>query len=284
MASLAGITEGRTVSLGAPAGGATSDARGDLWVSLPGSGAVVRVVPGTGGTQTFHVGGHPTAIAASFDRIWLAGSALGPLASLNILTGQPLSSTQFQTAPTSIAIDDDDHSACTGDASGTVTHIDSTGIVLGTASVSGPITGVGCGEGWVWAVRPTPDGFVRMGDYGGIRQFSGGAAPVAITFNQGVWIANSNGQVTAFDPLPNVLQVNRQITVAPELVGIVAAENDPSVWAISRQTSTLYRISNATQPSLTSTVIFKSPPVALALVGHSVWVGTQDGNLTEIRF
>jgi ABC-2 type transport system ATP-binding protein len=282
--SIAGIVKGRTVALGATPAGITADSSGNLWVALPNSGAVARVVPATGRTQTLSVGGHPTAVGASFDRVWVAGSALGPLASLNVDTGQPLNTTQLRSAPTAIALDTDDNSACTLDSSGTLTHIDSTGVVLGSAHLSHPATGVSCGEGWVWAVGPAPPALIRMGDYGGTTQFDGGPSPVAITFDQGAWIANSHGIVTVFDPRPNYLRVTREVTVAPELDGIYANENDSSVWAISKQMRTLYRISNTAQPSITGTVVFTSPPVALVVAGNSVWVATQDGNLTQIKY
>jgi ABC-2 type transport system ATP-binding protein len=284
VASISGITRVRSVSLGGTPGGLTADVSGNLWVSLPASGSVARVAAATGRAQTFRVGGHPTAIAATFDRVWIAGSSLGPLASLNIVTGQPLSSTQLRSAPTAIALDTDDNSACTIDSRGTLTHIDSTGAVLGQTQLAHAPTGVSCGEGWVWAIQPAPPALVRMGDYGGAGQFDGGPAPVAITFDRGAWIANSNGDITTFDPRPGHLRVTREIAVAPELDGIYANENDPSVWAISRQTKALYRISNTARPSLIGTVGFNSPPVALVVVGRSVWVATQDGNLTQIGY
>jgi streptogramin lyase len=282
--SIAGITEGRIVSLGGAPGGASADANGNIWVTLPGQGAVERVAAGSGQAQTFHTGGTPSAIAAGSDRIWVAGSSLGALASLNIFTGQPLSYTQFKRAPTSIRIDDDDSSLCTGDSNGALTHLDSTGAMLGSTGVAPSPTDVGCGEGWVWAVNDGPLGLVRMGDYGGARQFAVGAAPVAITFNGGVWLAHRDGTVNVFDPRPTQLKVTRQIAVAPSLDRIFAVENDTSVWAISKQTRTLYRISNTAQPSLTGTVVFNSPPVALTRVRQSIWVATQDGKLTEIRY
>jgi ABC-2 type transport system ATP-binding protein len=282
-ASISGITRMRNVSLGATPGGLTADASGNLWLSLPASGSVARVTA-SGRAQTFRVGGHPTAIAAAFDRVWIAGSSLGPLASLNIVTGQPLSSTTLQGVPTAIAVDSDDNSACTIDSSGVLTHIDSTGGVLGQTHLSHAATGVGCGEGWVWAVQPGPPALVRMGDYGGTTSLDGGPAPVAITFDRGIWIANSNGSLAAFDPRPGHLRVTHEIALAPELDGVYANENDRSVWAISRQTRALYRISNTAPPSLIGTVGFNSPPVALVVVGRSVWVATQDGNLTQIRY
>jgi daunorubicin resistance ABC transporter ATP-binding subunit len=282
--SIAGISQGRTVALGATPGGATPDTRGNIWVSLPDRGAVARVNAATGYTQTFPVGGHPGAILAGFDRIWVAGSAISPLASLNLFTGAPLAVTDFPTVPTAMAADDDDTSACIVDASGGISHIDSTGTLIGAGKVFPAATAAGCGEGWVWGVHTAPGSLVRMGDFGGTTPFNVGPAPVGVAFDTGVWTALANGQVTVFDPRLDRLQVNRQITVAPGLAGIVARENDPSVWAISKQTRTLYRISNTPQPTLTGTVVFNSPPVALTLADRSVWVALQDGSLTQIRF
>ena len=75
----------------------------------------------------------------------------------------------------------------------------------------------------------------------------------------------------------------REAAVAPELDGIDATETGSTVWAFSRQTRTLYRIANAVQPAVTGTVVLRSAPVAIALSGQSIWVATQDGNLTELR-
>jgi hypothetical protein len=90
--------------------------------------------------------------------------------------------------------------------------------------------------------------------------------------------------VTVFDPHVNELRVNRELAVGPELDGIYAAENDASVWAFSKQTRTLYRILNTKQPSLTAKIVFDSPPAGLVVIGRSVWVATQDGNLTQIQY
>lgn len=282
--SIEGISQGQTVALGAAPGGVSADPSGHLWVSLPSRGAITRVDGVTGRTQTFKVGGHPIGILASFDRVWIAGSALGPLASLNLYTGAPLSWTGVRNPPTAMSYGVTDHSACTIDPAGIVTHVDSTGTVLGATTISPAATSVACGEGWVWAVDPTPQGLVRMGYFGGTTRFNAGPAPVAVTLDLGVWTANSDGLVTVFDPRPDRLQVNRQIATGAPLDGIAAQENDPSVWAISRQTRTLYRIANTTQPSLIGTVVFSSPPVSLAVTGHSVWVAQQDGYLTQIRY
>ena len=47
---------------------------------------------------------------------------------------------------------------------------------------------------------------------------------------------------------------------------------------------TLYRVTNTSTPALTGTVVFPSPPIALATGGRSVWVATQDGKIIEVRF
>jgi YD repeat-containing protein len=245
---------------------------------------VAHIDAATGTTQNFSVGGRPDAILASFDRIWVSGSALGPLASLNLYTGQPLSYSQVQTPPTALAYDDDDPSACTVDATGNLTHIDATGVVLGAAQISPAGSAVGCGEGWVWASHASPASLVRMGDAGGTRDFTVGASPVGMAFDTGLWSALSNGHVTMFDTRLSGLRVSQDIAVAPQLDGIVARENDASVWAFSKQTLTLYRISNTTPAAVTGTVVFNSPPVSVALTGHSVWVALQNGTVTELRY
>jgi hypothetical protein len=54
------------------------------------------------------------------------------------------------------------------------------------------------------------------------------------------------------------------------------------VFAIGKQAKTLYRISNAHQPSSTGTVAFRSAPLSLAVTDDSVWVATADGKLVQI--
>lgn len=280
-----GISEGRAISLGGGPGGVTADPNGSAWASIPGSGEIARVDDATGQKQTFRVSGTPTAIAAGTDSIWVAGSGVGPLGRLSALTGAAQKTDQLQSAPGAIAVNPSDSSACTAESSGAVTHIDSSGHVIGTpAKVSPAPTGVGCGEGWVWAVNSAQHGLVRVGPDGTTTAFNAGAGPVAVTFDQGVWTAHADGHVTRFDPRFDHLNVNASISVAPELDAIAAREQDTSVWATSKQAMTLYRISNTSPPSVTGKVVFTSPPVGLAVTDNSVWVATQDGSLTQVRF
>ncbi|MBV9423230.1 MAG: CHAT domain-containing protein, partial [Solirubrobacterales bacterium] len=240
-----GISEGRAISLGGRPGGVTADPNGGAWVSLPDRGEVIRVDDATGQKQTFRVNGTPTAIAAGTDSIWVAGAGAGTLSRLNVVTGTPQQTHQLQSVPAAIAGNPSDGSACTAESSGTVTHIDSSGDVIGTpAKVSPAPKGVGCGEGWVWAVNDAQNGLVRVRQDGTTTMFDTRAAPVSVTFDQGVWTAHADGHVTRFDPRTGHLKVNANISVAPELDAIAARENDTSVWATSKQTMTLYRISN----------------------------------------
>jgi streptogramin lyase len=179
--STRGITGERVVALGTPVGALTADTNGNVWASEPARGAVARVATGTVRAETFRVGGHPGALAAGNDRIWVADSALGPLAGLNPSTGKALPATSLAAAPTAVAVNPDDQSACAIDSSGTVTHVASTGAVLAADHAAETPTGVACGEGWVWAVQPSPAALIRMGADGGIRQFDGGPSPVAAT-------------------------------------------------------------------------------------------------------
>ncbi|MBV8999492.1 MAG: hypothetical protein JO304_10550, partial [Solirubrobacterales bacterium] len=258
---------------------------GGAWVSLPDRGEVIRVDDATGQKQTFRVNGTPTAIAAGTDSIWVAGSRAGTLSRLNVVTGTPQQTHQLQSVPAAIAGNPSDGSACTAESSGAVTHIDSSGHVIGTPAKVSPVPkGVGCGEEWVWAVNDAQNGLVRVRQDGTTTAFNTGAGPVAVTFDRGVWTAHADGHVTRFDPRFDHLKVNANISVAPELDAIAARENDTSVWATSKQTMTLYRISNTSLPSVTGKVVFTSPPVGLAVADNSVWVATQDGSLTQIRF
>ncbi len=138
----------------------------------------------------------------------------------------------------------------------------------------------------MWAVNGANDGLVRvsLGAGGSPTTFVAGPGPVAVTLDQGVWTAHSNGHVTRFDPRLDHLHVNTDIAIAPELDGIAAVESGPFVWAISRRARTLYRISNTSTPAVTGTVSLASAPVSLAVDAHSVWVATVDGKVIQVRF
>jgi hypothetical protein len=137
---------------------------------------------------------------------------------------------------------------------------------------------VAAGEGhWLWAVAGK---LVRVGSSS--MSFPVGPSPVAVTLNQGVWTAHTNGHVTRFNPIPNYLNVNTDVPVASSLDGISAVENAPAVWAISKQTKTLYRLSTATGAPTTGHATFAGQPVALAATLGGAWVATADGTVTEI--
>ena len=56
------------------------------------------------------------------------------------------------------------------------------------------------------------------------------------------------------------------------------------MWAISKTRKTVYKVTNTSKPAVKGTIVFDSPPVALAVNANSVWVATQDRKITEIRF
>ena len=105
-----------------------------------------------------------------------------------------------------------------------------------------------------------------------------------MTLNGGVWLANANGHVTRFDPRPGQLRVNADMPVAPDLDAIAGTDPGPFVWAASKSQKTVYRVTSTGTPAVTGRITFDSPPVALAVSAHSVWVATQDRKVTEIRF
>ena len=134
--------------------------------------------------------------------------------------------------------------------------------------------------------EPCPDGLVRVSldTSGSSAAFPAGRRPVAVTLDQGVWVANANGHVTRFDPRAGQLRVNADIAIAPELDAIAATDPGPFVWAISKSQKTVYKVTNTSKPAVKGTIVFNSAPVALAVNANSVWVATQDRKVTEIRF
>ena len=159
--------------------------------------------------------------------------------------------------------------------------------MTGTPARSDPApTSVAWGEGWLWAANGADNGLVRvsLGTGASSTAYPAGPRPVAVALDQGVWIAHANGHVTRFDPRPGHLRVNADIAVAPELDALAATNRSRFVWAISKSAKKLYRITNTSKPAVTGTIVFASPPVALAVDAHSAWVARQDGKVTQIKF
>jgi serine/threonine protein kinase len=281
-----GLAKGLTVDLSSPPGGISANAQG-VWVSLPDRGAVVHLDPSTGNQRRLTTGGIPTAIAAGPSALWVAGTASNSLAQFNGDTGAQVAVANLSGTPTAIAVDPHDSTAWVADSGGAITHVGTGGAVIGTPAQSNPpASSIGFGEGWVWATNGAAKGLIRvsLSSDGSSTAFSAGPDPVSVTFDKGVWTAHANGQVTRFNPIFQYLQVNYTLPVSSELDAIAATDPGPFVWAISKSAKKLYRIMDAGSPAVTGTVTFASPPVALAVNGNSVWVATQEGKITEIRF
>jgi serine/threonine-protein kinase len=277
-----GLRKLQTVALGGAPGGVTLAHSGDVWVSVPATGKVVRVAPNRPATS-FELGGRPGLIAGGPAGVWVNGSSPGTLDLLDERTAQPIAASPLSSSPTAMTVDPGDGSVWVADSSGSVTHVDRTGGHAGQpARVPSPVSGLGWGEGWVWAVNGRALVRISLDGGGSTTTFDTHPGPVSVTFNQGVWTAHTTGHVTRFDPRPSFLDVNTDNRIAPSLDAINAAEQQPAVWAISKQTQTLYRISTQTGAPVTGTVRFASAPVGLAVEGSSVWVATEDGNLTRI--
>ncbi len=280
-----GLTKLQVTSLGSAPGGIAVTGGGDVWVSLPGIGTVVRLAS-TGVLTRFAVGGSPRLLAAGPAGIWVSNSSSGALALFDAQTGRPIAQSSLTSPPTALAVDPGDGSVWAADSSGTVVHVDASGSLSGQqARVPPPVLGLGWGEGWLWAVNGMSSGLVRisLGD-ASTTTFDTHARPVSVAFDQGVWTAHSTGDVTRFDPRPGSLNVNTDNRIAPSLDAIGAIENEPAVWATSKQTRTLYRLSTGTGAPVTGTVRFAGAPAALAVTSSAVWVATGDGNLTAIGF
>ncbi|MDQ6816761.1 MAG: hypothetical protein M3018_05055, partial [Actinomycetota bacterium] len=281
-----GLTEGLTVKLSSPPGAISADAQG-VWVSLPDRGAVVHLDPSTGNQRLLTTGGIPTAIAGGPSAVWVAGTASRSLAQFSGDSGAQVAVAKLPGTPTAIAVDPHDSSAWVADSSGAISHVAAGSTAVGMpAQTNPPATSIGFGEGWVWATNGAANGLIRVSQdtSGSSTVFPVGPDPVSVTFDQGVWTAHANGHVTRFDPRLNKLHVNTDVALTSELDAIAATDPGPYVWAVSKSAKTLYRITNAPAPAVTGTVVFASPPVALAVSGSSVWVASQDGNITEVRF
>jgi hypothetical protein len=282
-----GLTEGQSIALPS-APGSISIGSKNVWISRPDRGKLVRFNPATGSQQSFAATGSPTAIVAGPAALWVAQTASKSLAQFNGDSGTQVAAAKLPGAPTSIALDQNNSTAWVADSSGAITHVAFGGAVTGKAAQINPAAkGIGWGEGWIWAANGADTNDlvrVSLGGDGSTKAFDGGPGGVAVTFDNGVWIAHANGHVTRFDPRSNHLKVNADVGVAPDLAGIAAIDPSPYVWAISRSAKTLYRITNTSQPAVTGKVVFASSPVALAVRASSVWVATQDGRVVEIRF
>jgi serine/threonine-protein kinase len=278
----AGLSQGRALALGGVPARLSVGPGGDMWASLPDSGAIVRIA--AAGHKRFAVGGQPSAIAVGPGGVWVAGTSAGPLARFNPQTGKVAAVSQLDHAPKLVSVDPSDSSVWTVESGGAVTRLSPTGSTLGSsATLSPPPVDATAGEpNWLWAVNGGPRGLVRVGSSGSPTTFDTHPGPVSVTLDQGVWTAHGNGHVTRFDPRTGFLNVNTDMPVAPELDAIAAVENAPAVWTISKQTKTLYRLSTAPGAPITGRVTFASAPVALAAMGGGVWVATQDGQAVEI--
>jgi hypothetical protein len=288
-----GLTIGQAIGLSGVPGSVSVGSR-NVWVSLPDRGELVRSSLKSGTRRTFPASGRPTALAAGTRALWVAPAASRSLAQFNGDSGALVHTARLPGGPLAIALDQADSTAWVADSSGAISHVGlgPTGLgtqapVIGTpAHINPAATSIASGEGWLWAVNGATDGLVRisLGGRGSSTAYPAGQHPVAVTLDQGVWIATANGHVTRFDPRPGRLRVNADVAIAPELDAIAATDPGPFVWAISKGRKTLYRVTNTSKPAVTGTVVFNSPPVALAVNANSLWVATRDRKVTQIRF
>ena len=281
-----GLTAGRTIGVSSLPG-SVSLGRRNVWISLPNPGELVRSNQKSGTRRIFPAAGRPTALAAGSRALWVAQAASRSLAEFDGDSGAQVAAARLPGSPVAIALDQHDSSAWVADSSGAISHVAVGGAVIGTPAHSDPpAKSIASGEGWLWAANGAADGLVRMslGTGGASAIYSAGQHPIAVTLDQGVWIANSNGHVTRFDPRPGQLRVNADIAVAPELDAIAATDPGPFIWAISMSQKTVYRVTNTSKPAVTGTIVFNSRPVALAVNPNSLWVATQDRKVIQIRF
>lgn len=281
-----GLTEGRTVTVPGPPGSISLGPR-NLWVSLPSRNELVRSNLSTDAQQTFAAAGRPTSVVVGTSAVWVAEPGALTLAQFNGDLGRQVHSAKLSGAPVAIALDAQDSSAWVADSSGAINHVALGGTVTGTpAHSTPPASSLDMGEGSVWGANGASKGLVRVdpGASGSSASFFAGPSPVAVAVDQGVWAANRNGLLTRFNPQPRQLGLNADLTVAPELDAVAATDPGPFVWALSKNTKTLYRVTASGNPAVTGTVVFANPPVALAVNATSVWVALEDGDVVQIRF
>ncbi len=157
-----GLSVRPPIDLGGTPGVAAGDPTGNVWVSLPVLGKLVRVASG-GESKSFSLGGRPAALAAGSGEVWVGGSALGPLALIYPASGTKRLNVSLAATPTAVTVSHQDGSAWTADASGAVVQVDTSGHQTHEAQVTPSPLGIGSGEGWVWAVNGAPNGLVRLG-------------------------------------------------------------------------------------------------------------------------
>jgi serine/threonine-protein kinase len=281
-----GLSQGWTIDVSGRPGSIAVGSR-NVWISLPNQGELVRFNPLTGRRRVFSAPGKPTGIAAGFSALWVAETASRSLAQFNGDSGAHIRSTPLSGIPTAVAVDQNDSSAWVADSSGNISHVAlGAGVIGDPARIAPAAMSIAWGEGWLWATNGADRGLVRvsLGTAGSSTTYDASPHPVAVTLDLGVWTGHATGHVTRFNPLPDQLRVNGDLTLPAKLDSIAATEKSPFIWAISQSAMTLYRVTNTSTPALTGTVVFPSPPIALATGGRSVWVATQDGKIIEVRF
>ncbi len=281
-----GLTEGRTTTLPAAPASISIGTR-NLWASLPGRNEIVRSSLSSAAQETFPAAGNPSAIVAGVSAVWVAEPGTQTLAQFNGDLGKEVHSAKLQGTPGAIALDQQDSSAWVADSSGAISHVALGGTVTGTPGHSAPAaSSLAFGDGAAWGTNGTSKGLVQVaaGTSGTSTAFFAGSSPIAVTVDQGVWSANANGLLTRFNPQADQLRLNADLMVAPELDAVAATDPGPYVWALSKQTKTLYRVTAMGTPAVTGTVVFASTPVALAVNATSVWVALQNGQAVQIDF
>jgi hypothetical protein len=288
-----GMTLGRTIGLAAVPGSVSVGTR-NLWVSLPARNELVRTNVHSGAHDTFPANGGPTGLAAGSRALWVAQPALSSLAQFNGDSGAQVHSAKLNGRPKAIALASNDSTVWVADSSGAISHVAvasaGTGTpapVIGTPAHTDPVaTSLAWGEGWLWATTGGSKGLVRVAldTSGSSAAYSAGQQPVAVTLDQGVWVANANGHLTRFDIRSGQPRLSADIRIAPQLGALAATDPGPFVWALSTSQKKVYRVTTASKPAVTGSIAFASAPVALAVSAHSLWVATQDHKVTEIRF
>ncbi len=267
---LSGAALTSSVSLPGPPDAAIA-ADGSLWVASAEEDSVYRISPATDAVvQAVTVGSGPSAITADGDDIWVANTLDGTVSRINATVDQVVQTVPVGAEPTGV-VAGDGRLWVTDAASSTLLALNlASGQPVARIALPSPSFGVTFGAGAVWVTSPADNSVVRVDprtDTAG-NPIRVGSGPTAITFGQGsVWIANElDSTVTRLNPATD------RVAMIQAGDGVDAlALSGHVIWAADRLAAELTRINGSTAAA-GSPVSVDGTPVALAVVGGSLWV------------
>ena len=264
--------EHASLSLGFSAGGVAA-AGGEVWVTNPVAGTVLRV---DGTTRTVRasipVGADPGAVAAGAGSIWVANSGERTVSRINPATDDVVQTAAVGNGPSDVAVGAGGV-WISNRLDGTVTRLDPrTGRPLKTVAIGSLPTAVAVADGALWVADQASASVSRLDvrDETVRDQINVGNGPDALVSSFGsVWVANSlDGTVSRIDPATDAVIATVPIGNGPLLL---AAARD-RIWVAAEGSGTVAALDPATN-SMTRTFSLGSYPTMLAS-GSTLWLAT----------